>query len=1095
MQVTGLTKREREVAAYVAEGLTNRDIADRLVISDRTVESHVEHIRNKLGVRSRAQVATWTVMGGELDVRRDTMLAGPFNTVAGMAVSRGSEHRVVTCLFADVAPSADVATRLGPERTKSVIDHALQELSAIATAEGALVEKSTGGAYFAMFGAPVTHADDPTRALRAAENAIGWGTEHPDTAIRIGVETGEVLVDLDAIATTGDGMAFGGCISVAGRLRNEAAPGEVLVGPICREATSTTAEFATRGERELEGIGAVSTAALVRAETGLVSRPLFVGRQRELALLRTALDRARAGEAILVLLIAPPGQGKTRTAEEFVTSIDGKAHVLRARCRPGAELGAQTPLHQILAGDLGPPTLEAIEARTKDLITDAGQRADTTAAIAHSAGVLVDQRLVSLSPSERLEAFSSAWRRYLGSLAADRPVVLWIDDLHWADPQLVRLLDRITSGSGIAVLVIAAARPEFAAAGLRPGRDRMHIDIGPLDEADAASLAASAGAIDERATLRAEGNPLFVIELARSHASDRGDIPVTVQAAIGARLDELHATDRDLLQRAAVAGEMFDVREAALLVGRDMPEVAASLSRLVQLRYLRSVEGGFRFHHPLVHEVAYHRLTLTDRMRLHARFARDGVDSSDVAALAHHWWEALRPPDGDWVWQDTTLSDGMRREAIDAHIAAGQRFTDQDSHERAVEFIERAVALAKLPADRGRAEDALASVYWRHSMGDEAWMHRLRAIDAYHASGQSAPASLYADAIEMTMFQYGYFRELPDMSAVRRVLDEGLYTARSADDTTSLARLLVQHGHLFSDAASVDEALDIVRKSKDPRVHANALQRLAIVKMWSGEIAGAQDVYRRVDELVAEGAWANEVEVLWWRGLTCYLAGDLGEVERMSGRLTQVATRRSAHLRSHALALVSHVLFARGDWEGLAALGRELVEMVAANPSAQFCLAAAGAAGYAVLADAIRGRPSPLRIEEFVARMVPESAAVRDADLILPVAVSGGDCAALSTVAFGRSGAVWDREVIDPLGLKLVMACVVQERWDDLASPLDRLDRAAAHGSALAKAVATAARGEMARAPRESSHHELRALGYGGISETLAFRSLASKPS
>ena len=364
-----------------------------------------------------------------------------------------------------------------------------------------------------------------------------------------------------------------------------------------------------------------------------------------------------------------------------------------------------------------------------------------------------------------------------------------------------------------------------------------------------------------------------------------------------------------------------------------------------------------------------------------------------------------------------------------------------------------------------------------------------------HASGQSAPASLYADAIEMTMFQYGYFRELPDMSAVRRVLDEGLYTARSADDTTSLARLLVEHGHLFSDAASVDEALDIVRKSKDPRVHANALQRLAIVKMWSGEIAGAQDVYRRVDELVAEGAWANEVEVLWWRGLTCYLAGDLGEVERMSGRLTQVATRRSAHLRSHALALVSHVLFARGDWEGLAALGRELVAMVAANPSAQFCLAAAGAAGYAVLADAIRGRPSPLRIEEFVARMVPESAAVRDADLILPVAVSGGDCAALSTVAFGRSGAVWDREVIDPLGLKLVMACVVQERWDDLASPLDRLDRAAAHGSALAKAVATAARGEMARAPRESSHQELRALGYRGISETLAFRSLASKPS
>src|SRR5438034_1571007 len=199
--------------------------------------------------------------------------------------------------------SADVATRLGPERTKSVIDHALQELSAIATVEGAVVEKSAGGAYFAMFGAPVTHADDPTRALRAAESAMRWGNEHPDTAVRIGIETGEVLVDLDAIASTGDGMAFGGCISLAGRLRNGAAPGEVLVGPVCREATAATAEFATPGERELEGIGAVSIAALVRAETRLAARPPFVGRRRELELLRTALERARSREAIFALLM------------------------------------------------------------------------------------------------------------------------------------------------------------------------------------------------------------------------------------------------------------------------------------------------------------------------------------------------------------------------------------------------------------------------------------------------------------------------------------------------------------------------------------------------------------------------------------------------------------------------------------------------------------------------------------------------------------------------------------------------------------------------------------------------------------------------
>jgi len=1092
VQASGLTKREREVAAFVAEGLTNRDIADRLVISDRTVETHVEHIRNKLGVRSRAQVATWTVTGGEFDVRKDTVLAGPFNALAKEEVaSRGSEHRVVTCLFADVVPSADVAARLGPERTKTVIDRALQELSAIATQEGAVVEKSTGGAYFAMFGAPVTHADDPTRALRAAESAIRWGREHPETSVRIGVETGEVLVDLDAIATTGDGMAFGGCISVAGRMRNEAAPGEVLVGPVCREATSGTAAFASRGRRELEGIGAISIAALVRAETGLAARPPFVGRQREIELLRAALERARSGEAIFAVLIAPPGQGKTRTAEEFIGAIEGTAHILRARCRPGAELGAQTPLHQILTSDLGLPTVEAISSRTLDLISDPGQRADTGSALAHSAGVLVDQRLLSLSPTERLEALSSAWRRYLGALGANRPVVIWIDDLHWADPQLVRLLDRITSGSGVAVLVVGAARPEFADTGLRPGPDRVHIEIGPLDETDAASLAVNAGATDGRVTLRAEGNPLFVIELARSHASERDEIPVTVQGAIGARLDELPAADRDLLQRAAVAGEMFDVREVALLVGRDMSGVATSLARLVQLRYLRSVEGSFRFHHPLVHEVAYHRLTLTERMRLHARFARDGVDQADVAALAHHWWDALRPPDGDWVWQDNPDLGDMRRKAIDAHIAAGQRFADQDSHERAVEFLERAISLARLPTDRGKAEHALASAYWRYSMGDEAWMHRLRAIAEYQLSGQAAPASVYADAIELTLFQYGYFHALPDITVVRRLLDEGLAAARLAGDAISLARLLVQHGQLVGDGESVEEAIQIVRASKDPRVHTDALQRLAIVKRWSGDIAGAQDVYRRVDELAAQGGWVNEVEMLWWRGLACYDAGDLREVEGLSDRFTALAARRSAHLRSHALALVAHLRLASGDWEGLARLGREVAEMVSANPTSQFCLAAGGAVGYAAVADLVRGRRSPLQIEELVGRMVPESAAVRDGILFLPMAMAGRDCSALSTAAFERSDAVWDREAIDPLGLRLAIAFVVQERWGELESWLIRLDRAATRGSALARAVATAARGEMAagRASRDTSHRDLRTLGYIGLSEALAFRS------
>ncbi|MEU6226947.1 LuxR C-terminal-related transcriptional regulator [Streptomyces sp. NPDC047042] len=56
---SGLTRRETEVAALVAEGLANQQIADRLVIARRTAEGHVEHILGKLGFANRAQIAAW----------------------------------------------------------------------------------------------------------------------------------------------------------------------------------------------------------------------------------------------------------------------------------------------------------------------------------------------------------------------------------------------------------------------------------------------------------------------------------------------------------------------------------------------------------------------------------------------------------------------------------------------------------------------------------------------------------------------------------------------------------------------------------------------------------------------------------------------------------------------------------------------------------------------------------------------------------------------------------------------------------------------------------------------------------------------------
>src|SRR5206468_6304405 len=136
----------------------------------------------------------------------------------------------------------------------------------------------------------------------------------------------------------------------------------------------------------------------------------------------------------------------------------------------------------------------------------------------------------------------------------------------------------------------------------------------------------------------------FIIELARSRSRPH-DMPVTIQAAIAARLDELAPSERELLQHASVAGETFDVRDAALLNEREPAEVAGALGRIAHLGFVAPVSSRYRFHHALVREVAYGRLPVAERMALHALYAVDGVDPADVEALAHHWWEALKPPD------------------------------------------------------------------------------------------------------------------------------------------------------------------------------------------------------------------------------------------------------------------------------------------------------------------------------------------------------------------------------------------------------------------------------------------------------------------
>ncbi|MDP9321790.1 MAG: AAA family ATPase, partial [Chloroflexota bacterium] len=483
------------------------------------------------------------------------------------AKERTEERRLITSLFIDVVGSTALTVALGPERLKAALDQAFAELRAVIEGEGGTVEKYIGDAIYALFGAPVAHSNDPERALRAAAGARTWAASRAAAEIpfgvRVGLETGEAIVDLAAAAETKQQMSVGAVVNTAARLQQRAEPGQVLVGPVAHEATAEVATFTPLGTVDLKGLGPIDIWAL--DEIGGIGgrrRLPFVGRTAELELLGLAQRRAKT-RSVLALVSGPPGQGKSRLVEEFLGSWAG-VRVLVARCRPGGEIGALAPLQQLLLGDRPATALPEVIA---DALPEP-DRARVEDALAHSAGIRSSPSLAAIGKEERADEILNAWRGFLRGLGAQGPVALWVEDVHWAALEVVALIDRL-SLAGEPVLVVATARPEFAeAAGIRPSGDRFFIDLDALEPDDARALALSAGREDDGEIARAGGNPLFIVELARAR-DPGGELPLTLQGALGARLDDLDATDRALLAHGAVVGETFAPADAALLADRD----------------------------------------------------------------------------------------------------------------------------------------------------------------------------------------------------------------------------------------------------------------------------------------------------------------------------------------------------------------------------------------------------------------------------------------------------------------------------------------------------------------------------------------------
>jgi class 3 adenylate cyclase/tetratricopeptide (TPR) repeat protein len=651
--------------------------------------------------------------------------------------ARGELRKTVTVLFADVKDSTPLGERLDPEAARGVMNRFFADVRAVIERHGGTVEKFIGDAVMAVFGTPTVHEDDPLRAVRAAtemrtelaelnsELEERWGIH---LSIRTGINTGKVVAGDPA---TGSTFVTGDAVNLGARLEAAAGPGEILIGDstyhLVRDAVlvEPVDPLTVKGKADpvtvwrVLGVVAGAPAVARRLDSPLV------GRERELTMLRHAYERAAEDNTCqFVTILGPAGAGKSRLAGELLSEAGERATVLVGRCLPYGEGITFWPVVEIVkqAAVLG-PSLPANESRRRlAAVVEKDPEAD---AIVERLGGLFG---IGAGPSGTQEIFWAV-RRLLQALARDRPVVVVFDDVHWGEKTFLDLVDHITDWARDApVLLICLARAELLEersswAGGKLNSTSLLLE--PLADDACGTLIENLldrtevdAEVKNRIARAAEGNPLFVEELlamlidegALQRKQDRWvattdlsslAVPPTIQALLDARLDRLLAPERNVLERAAVAGRIFSrsaVRvlsppsEHSLVDDRLADLVRKQLIRPHQTEFGR--ENTYRFRHSLIRDAAYRQMPKAARADLHERFARwlesagDLLTAEQEEILGYHLEQAFR------YRQELGVSDrALALQAGERLARAGRRAVDRGDLPAAVSLLTRATAL------------------------------------------------------------------------------------------------------------------------------------------------------------------------------------------------------------------------------------------------------------------------------------------------------------------------------------------------------------------------------------------------------------------
>jgi class 3 adenylate cyclase/tetratricopeptide (TPR) repeat protein len=930
------------------------------------------------------------------------------------AVATSEERKVVTVLFADLVGFTGRSEGMDVEDVRGTLApyHAL--LRDQLEHYGGTVEKFIGDAVMALFGAPVTHEDDPERAVRAALSiraAIDRLNEQEpglDLHVRVGVNTGEALVVLGADAGRGEGVASGDVVNTAARLQSAAPVDGILVGETTYHATDRAITY-----RQVEPVVAKGKARPVpaweaveaRARFGVdvVQRPTtpLVGRGAEVDLLLDALRRCGAERAVqLVTLVGVPGIGKSRLVWELFEAVEREPDFVtwrQGRSLPYGDgvtywaLGEMiTAQSGILDSDTADEAKAKLSATVADLIGDEAEAAWVEEHLRALAGLEAD----GPSSGDRKSEAASAWRRFLEALAERNPLVLVFEDLHWADDALLDFVDHLVDrAGGVPMLVVCTARPELLdrRGGWGGGkRNALTIALSPLADDDVARMI---GGLLEQAVLPAEtqamllataqGNPLYAEEYVRMlidrghlhqdagrwRLTAEGELPVpeSVHGLIAARLDDLPADQKQLLQDAAVLGKVVWLGALLSMGGADRFEAEERLHGLERREMLRrerrSSVGGeveYAFRHVLVRDVAYGQIPRAQRSDKHRRAAEwiesisaDRENAPDM--LAHHYSQALEyardsgQATGDLERRTRlALRDAAERAAAlnsfaaaSIHYQSALTLWPEDDPDWPMLVVETAdiglnINHIRMTDLLGRAAERLAAVgdyagaakaemlvgfrYWNEARTDEAIAARGRAHELVDRAEPSPMAALVMSRLAINSMLQGEYQETLDLCERAGAMAErfGLEEIRGhVLNTKGVTR--VNHGDLGG-IADAEESIAIAERLNSAEALIRGYKNLGSTLMELGDLPRAIELEQRGAD--AARRFGVDFQVMWFEtelGILAYWAGEWDAAHEAFGRLQEwVGSVGPHYMEAASQATRAKLRAARGDQAGAA---------------------------------------------------------------------------------------------------------------------------------------------------------------------------------